>query len=91
MPVADRESHVMVRRASDAPYGCKDRVIGAGYWTHQRHYFPNGKYVMREVFIEHRMSIGCRYYKSREDPRCANCRHLGAGDKYHAAASTAAA
>lgn len=90
MPVADRESSDIVRRASDAPYGCKDRVMSPGYWTLQRFYFPDGRYVMHEVFIKHTMSTDCRYDKSLLDPRCGECGLRGTGEEYAAAVLAAA-
>ena len=90
MPVADRESHVMVRRASDAPYGCKDREIKSGYWSHQRKYYPDGRFSIELVFTPHRMSTECRYDKSLVDPRCGTCSRRGTGEECFAAVEAAA-
>ena len=82
MPVEDHPVHEKVVLAKGTPYGCKDRVYADGYWTHQRKYLEDGRYVMHEVFIKHVMSADCRYDKSLIDERCATCSKKGNGEKY---------
>lgn len=82
MAVIDHPVHPKVVLADGTPYGCKDRVMSPGYWTWQREYAEDGRYVMVEVFIEHTMSTECRYDKSLTDVRCATCTHKGKGEAY---------
>lgn len=82
MAVIDHPVHPKVVLADGTPYGCKNRRFAKGYWTHQRFYYPDGKYLMQQVFIEHTMSTECRYDKSLTDSRCATCAHKGKGEAY---------
>ena len=82
MAVIDHPVHPKVVLADGTPYGCKNRRFAKGYWTHQRFYYPDGKYLMHQVFIEHTMSTECRYDKSLTDGRCATCSHKGKGEAH---------
>ena len=82
MAVIDHPVHPKVVLAAGTPYGCNNRRFAKGYWTHQRCYSPDGKYLMQQVFIEHTMSTECRYDKSLTDSRCATCTHKGKGEAY---------
>ena len=84
MPVIDHESSEQVKRAGDAPYGCKDCIFADGYFLLEREYQADGTYVMRNKFIKHTMSKECRYDRSLSDPRCAQCGHKGKGEAYAA-------
>lgn len=58
-------------------YGCHNRQeFASGYFA------PNG--FGRFDFIPHRMSVDCRYDNSLADPKCADCRHRGNGERYSA-------
>lgn len=82
MAVVDHPVHPKTAHVPGTPYGCHNRRMAKGYWVHQRHYYPDGKYLMQQVFIEHRMSTECRYDKSLTDARCARCKHKGKGEAY---------
>ena len=74
-PVIDHEVHEKVKIAEDTPYGCNGRTdFSKGYWVQEREYRTDGTYVMRDHFIERRMSTACRsFYLWDTDPRCNNC------------------
>jgi len=82
MPVEHHESSEQVKRASDTPYGCKDRVLNDVYFMNVRQYLGDGTYRITGAFIPHTMSKTCRYDKSTADPRCAECKWRGEGEKY---------
>ena len=82
MPVEHHESSEQVKRASDTPYGCKDRAIADGYWLQTREYRPGGTYSITHTRIPHTMSRECRYSSSLSDMRCAECKCRGEGEKY---------
>lgn len=82
MAVIDHPVPPKVVLADGTHYGCKNRRFAKGYWTHQRFYYPDGKYLMQQVFIEHTTSTDCRYDKSLTDVRCATCTHKGKGEAY---------
>ena len=74
-PVEDHEVHESVRHAADKPYGCSNiKPMAKGYWIQERQYRKDGTYVMRDKFIEHRMSDACRnYYLWYSDIKCRGC------------------
>lgn len=74
-PVLDHEVHASVIKIGNEPYGCANAVQKDGYWVQEREYRRDGTYVMRDHFIPHRMSTGCRnFYLWYKDPRCVTCK-----------------
>lgn len=49
-----------------------------GYWTYVREYRPDGRFVMVEHFIEHRMTRDCQQPGPGVPPAagCVGCREL---------------
>lgn len=74
MPVHDAEVHEKVKIKEDSQYSCGVNPVVEGYYTMDRVYFPNGKWVYRQVFVPHTMSRDCRYDKRPTDPRCGGCK-----------------
>lgn len=76
MPVEEHEVHHLVRHAADKPYGCNsDKPRSKGYWLLVREYKKDGTYIMRDKFIERRMSTDCRnYYLWYSDIKCRGCK-----------------
>ncbi len=74
MPVADNEPHATTVRAADAPYGCKDKEYGKGYYAPQRIYTEGGNFTVGTVWIPHTMTTDCGSTDiSATDPRCEAC------------------
>lgn len=79
MPVEDHPVHEKVRQASDARYGCKDRVRSTHYWAPNRVYYGE-KPVPEWTVIKNVMSDECRYDRSPSDPMCEGCANRGSGE-----------
>lgn len=62
-------------RASDEPYGCKDRVYSPGYYAPSRVALPDGNFKLTTKYLLHKMSVGCMYDRSHIDKRCEGCCH----------------
>lgn len=54
-------------------YGCHNKLPEKGYWTMQRNYDPEGRYVLKPVYIAHNMSTDCQWSKTHTSPRCDGC------------------
>ena len=84
MAVLEHEVHEKVRIELNKPYGCNGfGNRSKGYWVQERQYKSDKTYVIRDKFIEYRMSHECRYDMSLNDPRCENCKHRGSGERYN--------
>ena len=84
MAVLTHEVHEKVRIAINKPYGCNGfDKRGKGYFVQERSYRKDGTYVLRDKFIEYRMSHECRYDMSLADPRCESCKNRGSGEAYN--------
>jgi len=84
MAVLTHEVHEKVKIDINKPYGCHgfgNRY--KGYLVQERSYRNDGTYVLRDKFIEYRMSHECRYDMSLTDPRCENCKNRGSGEAYN--------
>lgn len=57
------------------PYSCNDRQMSKGYYAYERVYTSDGRYILHQIFIEHRMSTECKYDLSHVDARCQQCKH----------------
>ena len=85
MPGLDHDVHDLVREKDGAVYGCWNRNrFASGYYAPQRQYSPtgSGNFTMVKVYIDHTMSIACRYDMSLTDRKCAECMHAGSGEAY---------
>lgn len=83
MAVLTHEVHEKVRIEHNKPYGCNGfDKRSHGYWVQERSYRRDGTYVLRDKFMEYRMSHECRYDMSLSDPRCENCENRGSGEAY---------
>ena len=84
MAVLTHEVHEKVKIDANKPYGCNGfGERGKGYFVQVRDYRKDGTYVLRDKFIEYRMSHECRYDISLIDPRCEKCTNRGSGEKYN--------
>lgn len=64
-------------------YGCfNKKKHRAGYFAPQRQHLPDGRFTTGVKWIWNRMSQGCRYDKSLQDPRCEGCTHRGDGEQH---------
>lgn len=79
MPVHDHAIHPMTQFGDDYRYGCHSKRNpprkAPGYWTKVREYDSEGCYELVDEFVQHNMSILCRYDKRPDDLNCRGCEH----------------
>lgn len=76
MPVEDHPVHPKVRIDSTFRYGCHNREPYAeGYYAPDRHYFPDGRFEVRNVSIKRVSTDACQYDRSQHDAACEGCKH----------------
>lgn len=87
MPVIEQPVHARTRKGKDDRYGCHNKprpTEDAGYWAPDRHYFPDGRFEMRCVWIPLVMTKDCRNDRSLTDPDCDGCQWRGVAEAHWA-------
>ena len=81
MPVDDHPIHPSTQKGADFRYGCWNRgEFTEAYSAPQRRAGANGyqpTFWMERIRIPFRMSRGCKYDMSNDDPNCAGCSRIG--------------
>jgi hypothetical protein len=61
--------------ANQAPYGCFNREIEAGYYAVTRQYEGNKIWSVQPEFIPHNMTKDCKWSETHDSDRCNGCKH----------------
>ena len=57
-------------------HGCHNHQPYAdGYYAPDRHYFPDGRFEARNVFVRRSNTDTCQYDRSTNDAACEGCEH----------------
>ena len=86
MPVTDHPIHQSTRISESFRYGCHNRVGAKVGYLAPDGYAMGSSGATREVqlsYVEHTMSVECRYDMSLTDPGCDGCRNRGNGEAYN--------
>jgi len=57
-------------------HGCHNHPpYAVGYYAPDRHYFKDGRFEVRNVFIKRTSTDKCQYDKASVDKSCEGCKH----------------